>query len=367
MPGRFRLTFADLAEILVCPACREPLSVLAEGDIDGVLGHRGDACVERYPVIGGIPRLLRGDARQAVARKYPGWFADPRWRDQVADWSAKPIADHPDLAIVERFDREWAQFHSMPAGERARVFTSYFDVVDPGSLGSGNIVLDAGCGSGRWSYEMADRGTHVVAMDLGLSIEIAERNTRGLPVRCVQADVRDTPFRPETFDFACSLGVLHHVPETDAALAAICRTIKPGASLLLYLYYALETRPGWYRALFKAADGLRHTLSAAPHWLTRSVTGVIAATVYWPLARSARLLRRLGFTSIAAALPLAFYSDLSFHTMRNDSLDRFGSGLEKRYTGAQVVALMSQAGLRDVRLSPGTPFWHAVGRRSVTH
>jgi 2-polyprenyl-3-methyl-5-hydroxy-6-metoxy-1,4-benzoquinol methylase len=306
---------------------------------------------------------LRGDARQAVARKYTDWFAEPLWRDQFADWNTKPITDRADLDIVERFDREWTQFHSMPAGERARVFASYFDVVDPDSLRPGNLVLDAGCGSGRWSYEMAERGTHVVAMDLGLSIEIAQRNTRGLPVRCVQADVMDTPFRAGTFDFACTLGVLHHVPGTEAALAAICRTIKPGGTLLLYVYYALETRPAWYRALFKAADGARRGLSAAPPGLTRSITGVIAATVYWPLARSARLLRRLGFTSAAAAVPLAFYADLSFRTMRNDSLDRFGTGLEKRFTGAQVVALMNAVGLSDVRLASGAPFWHALGRR----
>jgi SAM-dependent methyltransferase len=254
----------------------------------------------------------------------------------------------------------------MPARERAQVFASYFDVADPASLRPGSIVLDAGCGSGRWSYEMAQRGAQIVAMDLGLSIEIAYRNTRGLSVQCVQADVRDTPFRSGIFDFACTLGVLHHVRETDAALAAICRSIKPGGALLLYLYYALETRPVWYRALFKVADGLRRALSAAPQGWTRSITAVIAATVYWPLARTARLLRRLGFASVADALPLAFYSELSFQTMRNDSLDRFGTGLEKRYTGAQVVTLMNEAGLREVRLASGAPFWHAVGRRPMT-
>jgi SAM-dependent methyltransferase/uncharacterized protein YbaR (Trm112 family) len=352
-----------VAELLVCPACRQPLDILVERDIDGVLGHRDVACVERYPVIGGIPRLLLGDARQAVARKYALWFDDPRWRDQLADWDAKPIAGRDAFAIVDRFDREWAQFHSMSAGERARVFASYFDIVDADTLRAGNVVLDAGCGSGRWSYEMAERGTHVVAMDLGLSIEIAERNTRGLPVRCVQADVRDTPFRPDTFDFACTLGVLHHVPETGAALAAICRTVKPGGAILLYLYYALETRPGWYRSLFKVADGLRKTLSAAPQGLTRSITGVIAAIVYWPLARSARLLRRLGFTSIAAALPLAFYADLSFTTMRNDSLDRFGTGLEKRFTRNAVAELLANAGMQGILVSDQAPHWHALGQK----
>jgi SAM-dependent methyltransferase len=246
------------------------------------------------------------------------------------------------------------------------MFTSYFDVVDPARLRPGSVVLDAGCGSGRWSYEMARRGAQVVAMDLGLSVEVAARNTRGLHVQCVQADIRDTPFRAETFDFACSLGVLHHVPETDIALAAICRTITPGGAMLLYLYYALETRPSWYRALFKVSDGLRRVLSAAPQAVTQLITAAIAAMVYWPLARSARFLKRRGLPGVAEALPLAFYSDLSFQTMRNDSLDRFGTGLEKRYTAAEVIRLMNEAGLEDAQLAPGPPFWHAAGRRPQT-
>jgi hypothetical protein len=88
--------------------------------------------------------------------------------------------------------------------------------------------------------------------------------------------------------------------------------------------------------------------------------------VYWPLARSARFLKRRGLPGVAEALPLAFYSDLSFQTMRNDSLDRFGTGLEKRYTAAEVIRLMNEAGLEDAQLAPGPPFWHAAGRRPQT-
>jgi len=201
-------------------------------------------------------------------------------------------------------------------------------------------------------------------MDLGLSIEVAARNTNALEVGCVQADIRDTPFRPGTFEFGCSLGVLHHVPETEAALGAVCRTIEPGGALLLYLYYALETRPSWYRALFRVSDGIRRALSSAPYGLTRLVTAAIAGIVYWPLARSSKLLRRAGLAVIADALPLAFYSDLSFRTMRNDSLDRFGTGLEKRYTAAELIHLMAAAGFRNVRVSAAAPFWHAIGQRS---
>jgi 2-polyprenyl-3-methyl-5-hydroxy-6-metoxy-1,4-benzoquinol methylase len=299
-----------------------------------------------------------------VADKHRGWFADPEWNDQLGTWLPKRGPRRDDLAVVDRFDHEWQQFKNMPAAERARVFASYFDVVGAYALGPDVLVLDAGCGSGRWSYEIARRGARVVAMDLGLSIEVAARNTNALQVGCVQADIRDAPFRPATFDFGCSLGVLHHVPETEAALGAICRTIKPGGGVLLYLYYALETRPSWYRALFGVADVIRRALSSAPHGVTRLVATAIAGVVYWPLARSSRLFRRAGLVAIADALPLAFYADLSFRTMRNDSLDRFGTSLEKRYTAAELIRMMAAAGLREVRVSPAAPFWHATGRRS---
>jgi hypothetical protein len=48
-------------------------------------------------------------------------------------------------------------------------------------------------------------------------------------------------------DFGYSLGVLHHVADTEGALRAAVRTLKPGAPLLVYLYYAFDNRPRWSR------------------------------------------------------------------------------------------------------------------------
>lgn len=353
-----------LTALLVCPECRQGLEILRQRGIDGVLGHVTGVCQQRYPVIDGIPRLLRRNARAAVVGRHNAWFSEPYWDGALDGWHADAAPVEPDYRIVERFDREWAQFSKMESKERGRIFDAYFDLVDADVLRAGNRVLDAGCGSGRWAFEMASRGATVIAMDLGLSIEVAGRNTSALGVHFVQADIRDTPFRPDTFDFACSLGVLHHVPETEAALAAVCSAIRPQGSLLLYLYYALETRPSWYRLIFRLSAWIRRLLSVAPQPLTRLSTTAIAAGVYWPLARLSGALHRVGLNALSDALPLSFYRHLSFRTMRNDSLDRFGTALEKRYTAAELAKLMSAAGLQDVRISPDPPYWHALARRS---
>ena len=81
-------------------------------------------------------------------------------------------------------------------------------------------------------------------------------------------------------DFGYSLGVLHHVPDTANAIASCARLLKPGAPLLLYLYYALDNRPAWYRALWRASDAVRRLLSRAPHPVKLAASSAIALAVY---------------------------------------------------------------------------------------
>ena len=349
--------------LLVCPLCRDALTVLSEEDQQGVLGHGSGQCTELYPVIDGIPRLLLGDARSVLMATHSEWFDNGDRRSRFERWTKPGTHEAETLRIVERFDREWQTFDRMDASERRRLFDAYFDLV-PDRLIADALVLDAGCGSGRWSHELGRRRARVVAMDLGASIEVASRTDPGsADVTYVQADVVDAPFDGGVFDLVCSLGVLHHVVETDRALRNLVQTIRPGGQLLLYVYYGLDLRPSWYRALYALADVLRRLISALPHPGALLITTCIAALVYWPLSRFAGVLERLGFRATADALPLSFYRHLSFHTMRNDSLDRFGTSLEKRYTRAELVELMTSAGLTNVRVSSNVPYWHAVGVR----
>jgi ubiquinone/menaquinone biosynthesis C-methylase UbiE len=71
------------------------------------------------------------------------------------------------------------------------------------------------------------------------------------------------PFKPESMDFGYSLGVLHHVADREGALRAAVRALKPGAPLLIYLYYAFDNRPRWFRALWRLSDVARRLISNA--------------------------------------------------------------------------------------------------------
>ena len=161
-------------------------------------------------------------------------------------------------------------------------------------------------------------------------------------------------------DFVFSLGVLHHLPNTDGALAEIHRVLRPGAPFLVYLYYAFDNRPAWFRLLWKLSDLGRKAISKLAHGPRLAVTRIIAATVYWPLARCAGLIERLGGNP--SRFPLSSYRDQPFYVMETDALDRFGTQLEKRYSKSEITSMLEAAGFREISFNADWPFWCALAR-----
>jgi len=353
-----------LVPLLACPGCRAPLAFTPDGlaPDDGLLRHRGGPCSEVYPVIGSIPRLLRPPHRRGLAVAKAEWFAASAERAALGEaWRADPEGGD---AVVRAFDHEWSVFRRTDGTDVRALFASYFDLVRPDELAAANLILDAGCGSGRWAAEVAGRGPRVIALDLGLSVEVAREAAAGSTrVGCVQGDLLDLPVAASAVDWAYSLGVLHHLRDPERALRAIAEAVRPGGRIIVYVYYALDQRGPAFRLLFRAVDLVRRLTSRSPRPVVSAVSTAIALLVYWPLARASALLARTGLRGLADALPLSFYRGRTLRTMRNDSLDRFGTTVERRYTREGFRALLGAAGLGEVTISPLAPYWHGTGTR----
>jgi ubiquinone/menaquinone biosynthesis C-methylase UbiE len=269
-----------------------------------------------------------------------------------------------DEQTVAHFGEEWTRFDQseLDAAEHERLFWEYFSIFPWSSLPANAVGFDLGCGTGRWARLVAPRvGTLHLVDASAEALEVARRNVGQLAnVALHHASVDALPFADGSMDFGYSLGVLHHVPDTAAGLAACVRKLKPGAPFLVYLYYAFDNRPAWYRALWKASDVVRKTVSRSPRWLMHAMADTLAATVYFPLARAALLAERAGLD--VKHLPLAAYRGRSFYTMRTDALDRFGTRLEQRFTRREVQAMMEAAGLEKVVFGDQV-FWCAVGTK----
>ena len=142
----------------------------------------------------------------------------------------------------------------------------------------------------------------------------------------VNAGVSDQPLPPDSQDFGYFLGVLHHTPDTAAALRDCVPMIKPGAPFLLYLYYRFDNRPLWHRQVWQASDILRRGICFMPTGIKSIVTDLIAAVVYLPLARLSLVGERLGLNVEGSRL--SSFANTRSYAMRTASRDRFGTPLE---------------------------------------
>lgn len=274
-----------------------------------------------------------------------------------------PSRTNADEKVVEDFGAEWSRFSQaeLTTEDRRAMFDSYFGIFDWDKLPANAVGADIGCGSGRWAVLTALRVGRLHCVDASeVALNVARGNLRDRTnVEFHHASVGKLPFTDGSLDFAYSLGVLHHVPDTAEALKNVVRILKLGAPLLLYLYYAFDNRPFLFKLLWRASDVCRGVISRLPGPLKRGFCDVTAAVVYWPIARLGLLLDWAGW--LPAVWPLSYYRDRSFYVMRTDSLDRFGTRLEHRFNRNEIADMMTRAGLTNIRFSEKAPYWCAIG------
>ncbi len=276
--------------------------------------------------------------------------------------AVKPAKKNLDVDTVNSFGDEWSRFDqtALSADEARRIFEEYFAVFPWEMLPEGATGFDMGCGSGRWAKLMAPRVGHLHCIDPSSALEVAKTAlATASNVSFHRASVDDPTLPPNSQDFGYSLGVLHHVPDTVGAIRACVAMLKPGAPFQVYLYYAFDNRSAAFKLAWHCSDLLWRGICKLPAKLKHLLTDVLAAVVYYPLARFALLAERMGFA--VGGIPLSYYRNHSFYTMRTDSRDRFGTPLEQRFTCKEVGAMLESAGLRDVRFSDRAPYWCAVG------
>jgi ubiquinone/menaquinone biosynthesis C-methylase UbiE len=268
-----------------------------------------------------------------------------------------------DSRTVAGFGDEWTTFDQsvLSQTELMDLFNQYFAIFPWDDLRQDPVGFDLGCGSGRWARIVAPRVGWLHCIDPSdAAIAVAKKTLEGQRNCSFHvAGVDDIPLEDGSMDFGYALGVLHHVPDTFAGIRSCVAKLKPGAPLLLYLYYAFDNRPLWFRALWKGSDAIRRRVSALPYRLQNGISFGIASAVYWPLARLSALLERRGVN--VDALPLSYYRHRSFYVMRTDARDRFGTSLEHRFTAGEIREMMERAGLERIQFSPNVPFWCAVG------
>jgi SAM-dependent methyltransferase len=238
-----------LLNYLACPVCAGDIklnSVSAEEGIEVLTGElQCDSCAKTFPIVRGIPRFadfenIEAD-KQATAESF-GWswtkfsHDDEKFAQQFLDWIAPVTAD--------------------------------FFV--------GKVVLEGGCGKGRHTRRIAGWGAKdIVAVDLSDAVEVAFAATRGLPnAHIVQADIFRLPLR-RAFDYAFSIGVLHHLPNPRDGFKSLVSKVKSGGHMSAWIYGAENN--GW---IVSVVNPVRRVTSSMNRRALFQLSKVPAAAVY---------------------------------------------------------------------------------------
>jgi ubiquinone/menaquinone biosynthesis C-methylase UbiE len=271
--------------------------------------------------------------------------------------------DNLDKRTVNSFGAEWNKFDSFKEEDLVIIGQDYFDLIKLSEIND-FIVLDVGCGSGRWANFLSTHVKFIEAIDPSSSIfSAASKFISKKNIRFTQASVSNMPFADETFDLIYSLGVLHHIPDTEEAIKKCCAKLKKNGLLLVYLYYNLDNRGVLYRTLFIVSNLFRIIISRLPNQIKKTTCDIISIIVYWPLVQVSRLVG-LFSSNLSEKMPLSYYKKTSFHIMRNDALDRFGTPLERRFSKKEIEAMLIRFGFSNIKFSHQKPYWHVIAQKA---
>jgi SAM-dependent methyltransferase/uncharacterized protein YbaR (Trm112 family) len=235
---------AQLRELNVSPATGRPLSLTVfhtDGDhvVDGLLAT--DDRSEWYPVERGVPSFLTGPMRGDISI-FCARHGLPLPEDAASAASAEEQAK-----TNETFSDKWRRFKSygLEPAHQEFLFGWYmkkFGLPTHQALvdfyANRRRVLEVGPGSGFNTRFIAEHCKgEVYALDVSEAAFTTFENTRHL-ANCsvVQADLMSAPFADESFDFIIADGVLHHTPDTRAAVEALYRKVAPGGQFFFYVY-----------------------------------------------------------------------------------------------------------------------------------
>ena len=267
--------------------------------------------------------------------------------------------------VVKDFGNEWKRFDQsiVKKSELKNIFDQYFNIFPLKELNKNLIGFDLGCGSGRWAKFIAPKVKKLNCIDPSVeAISVAKKNLINFKnINYINSEVNKKILIKNSQDFGYCLGVLHHIPDTLNGIKICNMMLKKNAPFLIYLYYKFDNRNFLFTSLWKISDFLRLLICFLPFNIKKLFTDFLALLIYYPLAKLSYVIDKLGIKT--SSMPLSFYKDKSFYTMRTDSLDRFGTKLEKRFTKSEIENLLSMAGFKDIKFSEKTPFWVATCRK----
>ncbi len=317
----------SLIHLLACPKCAgdAPLDLhqrAGDGDIidEGTLicSH----CHNEYLITNGIPRFADPDDN------YCGNFGFQwqKWKEIQIDRLSGHTLSEDRFYSDTQWDREWLK---------------------------GKLILDAGCGAGRFTDVALAAGAKVVAIDLSGAIDACFENTKihGDHIQCIQASLFELPFKRGVFDGVYCIGVIQHTPDPEAVITGLPKFARLGGRIAYNFY-----EEGLWRRLQVPKYLLRLITPYLPISITLGLSKFLVMTLFWltSLLAPIKKIRILNhFIPIASVHNPALTRDQQYIWTLLDTFDWYGARFEKRQHHNHVADLMKSINIQEINSEPG--------------
>lgn len=284
-------------------------------------------CSAVYPIVDGIPRFVADD-------NYAGSFGfqwNTHEKTQLDSYTGRPISER-----------------------------RLFDVTGWPKDMSGQLILEAGSGAGRFTECLLKTGATVFSFDYSSAVDANARNN-GSSERLFlfQADMRDIPLRRAAFDQVMCLGVLQHTPAPEECFGRLAEMVRPGGELVVDVYRKSAV------AMLQWKYVLRPITTRVDK---RKLYGVLSRVVP-SLIPVAKKMRRIAGRTGARLIPIVEYSHLGLSPELNtqwailDTFDMYSPAHDQPQTRRSLQRWFEQAGFKDVTVGPGPNGLVGKGRR----
>ena len=265
--------------------------------------------------------------------------------------------------VINDFGDEWAKFDNskVSKSELKKIFNSYFRIFPKKEFKKENVGIDLGSGSGRWARYIIPKIKKLYLLEPSKkAINVSKKRFKKFKnVEYLNIEIKKLDVKNNSLDFAYSLGVIHHLKYPIKSFKIVNRKLKKNSPFLVYLYHNFEDHSRVYKFLWKLSEVFRKVISKQNFFIKSVICEIITLLVYLPLAKISFLLDLMGIS--VKNIPLSIYKDKSIYIMRNDSLDRFGTKYEKRYSRKSIINLFKKTGFYNIQISNKEPYWCAIG------
>lgn len=298
-----------LLDFLVCPICKGQFKLICattekEEITSGILRC---SCGKEYPIIDGVPRFVKND-------NYLSSFSlewNIHQKTQLDSHNSKPVSENQ---MKNRLN---------------------FDLNNL----VGKLVLDAGCGAGRFAEVVAKYGAEVVCVDLSYAVEAAYRNIGKLKnVHIIQADIFNLPFKPMIFDLVYSFGVLHHTPDAKRAFSSIVQFAKPLGTVSIFVYSSYN------KAIVYSSAFWRIMTTRMPKMLLYYLSYISVPLYFIYKIPVIGAIGKMIFT-------IPMLDDWRWRVL--DTFDWYSPKYQSKHTHSEVFNWFEENNLKDIKIYPG--------------